>query len=212
MNAPLNADQLATTLTSGGAGWMVASVAAVLPILWAFTLILHFARPYIIRFLRRLTLRFGGDVWWLSYVLFRDGLMVVTLGLSMVFLMPNFYLTGDGLPITAPLAAVVLFWTLAVKLVRDTDDDPAAFRLESVLLIIASVLYIIPQIYGMEAQDQTNLGNIPSLLVSTTNMEVARPLFWVSIGLFALTGVGIFAWYVAKAMRAAAVSGPGETS
>ena len=74
MNAPLNADQLATTLTSGGAGWMVLSVAAVLPILWSFTLILHFARPYIIRFLRRLTLRFGGDVWWLSYVLFRDGL------------------------------------------------------------------------------------------------------------------------------------------
>ena len=102
MNAPLNADQLATTLTSGGAGWMVASVAAVLPILWSFTLILHFARPYIIRFLRRLTLRFGGDVWWLSYVLFRDGLLVITLGLSMVFLMPNFYLTGDGLPIPPP--------------------------------------------------------------------------------------------------------------
>ncbi|MDR3546465.1 MAG: hypothetical protein P4L30_11945 [Candidatus Limnocylindrales bacterium] len=212
MNAPLNADQLATTLTSGGAGWMVASVAAVLPILWSFTLILHFARPYIIRFLRRLTLRFGGDVWWLSYVLFRDGLLVVTLGLSMVFLMPNFYLTGDGLPITAPLAVVVLFWTLAVKLVRDADEDPGAFRLESVLLIIASVLYIVPQVYGMEAQDQTNLGNIPALLVSTSNMAVARPLFWGSLGLFALTGAAIFVWYVTKAMRAPTVSGPGETS
>jgi hypothetical protein len=212
MNAPLNADQLATTLTSGGAGWMVLSVAAVLPILWAFTLILHFARPYIIRFLRRLTLRFGGDVWWLSYVLFRDGLLVVTLGLSMIFLMPNLYLTGDGLPITAPLAVVVLFWTLAVKLVRDADDDPAAFRLESILLIVASVLYIVPQVYGMEAQDQANLGNLPSLLVSTSNMEVARPLFWISVGLFALTGVGIFAWYIGKAMRAPAVSDSEETA
>jgi hypothetical protein len=212
MNTPLNADQLATTLTSGGAGWMVASVAAVLPILWSFTLILHFARPYIIRFLRRLTLRFGGDVWWLSYVLFRDGLLVVTLGLSMVFLMPNFYLTGDGLPITAPLAVVVLFWTLAVKLVRDADEDPGAFRLESVLLIIASILYIVPQVYGMEAQDQTNLGNIPSLLVSTSNMAVARPLFWICIGLFAVTGAAIFVWYIAKAMRAPAVPDPGEPS
>jgi hypothetical protein len=212
MNAPLNADQLATTLTSGGAGWMVLSVAAVLPILWSFTLILHFARPYIIRFLRRLTLRFGGDVWWLSYVLFRDGLLVVTLGLSMIFLMPNLYLTGDGLPITAPLAVVVLFWTLAVKLLRDADDDPGAFRLESILLIIASVLYIVPQVYGMEAQDQTNLGNLPSLLVSTSNLAVARPLFWVSIGLFALTGAGIFLWYIGKAMRAPAVTDGGETS
>jgi hypothetical protein len=212
MNAPLNADDLATTLTSGGAGWMVLSVAAVLPILWSFTLILHFARPYIIRFLRRLTLRFGGDVWWLSYVLFRDGLLVVTLGLSMIFLMPNLYLTGDGLPITAPLAVVVLFWTLAVKLLRDADDDPAAFRLESILLIIASILYIVPQVYGMEAADQANLGNLPSLLVSTSNMAVARPLFWVSLGLFALTGVGIFAWYIGKAMRAATASDAGETS
>lgn len=212
MNAPLNADQLATTLTSGSAGWMVLSVAAVLPILWAFTLILHFARPYIIRFLRRLTLRFGGDVWWLSYVLVRDGLLVVTLGLSMIFLMPNLYLTGDGLPITAPLAVVVLFWTLAVKLLRDADDDPAAFRLESILLIIASVLYIVPQVYGMEAQDQANLGNLPSLLVSTSNMGVARPLFWISVGLFALTGAGVFVWYIAKAMRAAAESDAGETS
>ena len=35
----------------------------------------------------------------------------------------------------------MLFWTLAVKLVRDADEDPGAFRLESILLIIASILY-----------------------------------------------------------------------
>ncbi len=212
MNAPLNANDLATALTSGGAGWMVLSLAAVLPILWAFTLILHFARPYVIRFLKRLTLRFGGDVWWLSYVLFRDGLLVITLGLSTIFLMPNFYLKGNGLPITAPLATVVLFWALAVKLVRDADDDPGAFRLVSLFLIIASVLYIVPQVYGMEAGNQPYLGSLPSLMVSVTNLAVARPLFWISIGLFALTGAGIFAWYVAKAMRAPTVSGPGESA
>jgi hypothetical protein len=85
----MNADDLATALTTGASGWLVLSVAAVLPILWAFTLVLHFARPYVIRFLGGLTLRFGGDVWWLSYVLFRDAILVITLGLSMIFLMPN---------------------------------------------------------------------------------------------------------------------------
>src|SRR4029079_8940097 len=108
-------------------------------ILWAFTLALHFARPYVVRFLEGLTLRFGGDVWWLSYVLIRDVLLVITLGLSMVFLMPNLYLKV-GLPITSPLATVVLFWALVVKLIRDADDDPAAFRLVSILLVVASVL------------------------------------------------------------------------
>src|SRR5512141_1034654 len=105
----MNADDLATALTTGASGWLVLSVAAVLPILWAFTLVLHFARPYVIRFLSGLTLRFGGDVWWLSYVLFRDALLVITLGLGMLFFLPNLYFVGAGLPITAPLSVLVLF-------------------------------------------------------------------------------------------------------
>ncbi|HEX5825200.1 MAG TPA: hypothetical protein VFY18_12145 [Candidatus Limnocylindrales bacterium] len=187
----MNADDLATALTTGASGWLVLSVAAVLPILWAFTLVLHFARPYILRFLRTLTLRFGGDVWWLSYVLFRDALVVVTLGLSMIFLMPNLYLKV-GLPITAPLATVVLFWALVVKLIRDADDDPAAFRLVSILLVIASVLYIVPQVYGLEAADQAYLGDLPSALISSENLSIARPILWISLALFGATGLALF--------------------
>ena len=198
---PLNADDLATALTHGGSGWLVLSLSAVLPILWAFSLSLHFGRPYILRFLRTLTLRFGGDVWWLSYVLIRDGLLFVTLGLSMIFFMPNLYLKGEGLPITAPLAVVVLFWALAVKLVRDADDDPVAFRLVSILLVVASVLYIVPQVYGMEAADQAYLGDLPKMLISTSNLDVARPLFWGSIGLFALTAAALFVRFLLRLGR-----------
>jgi hypothetical protein len=187
----MNADDLATALTTGASGWLVLSVAAVLPILWAFTLVLHFARPYVVRFLGGLTLRFGGDVWWLSYVLFRDALLVITLGLSMILLMPNLYLKV-GLPITAPLAAVVLFWALVVKLVRDTDDDPAAFRVLSLLLVVASILYIVPQVYGMEAADQAYLGSLPNSLISSENLGLARPILWISLALFAGTGFALF--------------------
>jgi hypothetical protein len=187
----LNADQLATALTDGASGWLVASVAAVLPILWAFTLAMHFARPYIVRFLQRLTLRFGADVWWLSYVLMRDGLMVVTLGLSLVFLMPNLYLKL-GLPLTAPIASLVLFWALVVKLLGDADDNPRTFNLVSVLLVIASVLYIVPQVYGMEAADQAYLGDLPKFLNSASNLAVAKPILWGSIGLMAITSGILF--------------------
>lgn len=196
----MSGDDLAAALTSGASVWLVLSIAAVLPILWAFALVLHFARPYVLRFLRLLTLRFGGDVWWLSYVLFRDALLVITLGLSMVFLMPNLYLKV-GLPITAPFAAVVLFWALVVKLIRDADDDPAAFRLVSVLLVAASVLYIVPQVYGMEAADQEYLGSLPSALISTSNLAVARPILWISIGLFALTGLALFVRFFVNLSR-----------
>ncbi|HLO35502.1 MAG TPA: hypothetical protein VK194_05440 [Candidatus Deferrimicrobium sp.] len=197
----MNADDLATALTTGASGWLVLSVAAVLPILWAFTLVLHFARPYVIRFLGGLTLRFGGDVWWLSYVLFRDAILVITLGLSMIFLMPNLYLKV-GLPITAPIATIVLFWALLIKLIRDTDDDPGAFRLFSVLLVIASILYIVPQVYGLEAADQEYLGSLPSTLISSENLDLARPILWISLGLFAATGVGLFTRFLVNLGRA----------
>jgi hypothetical protein len=197
----MSGDDLAAALTNGAMAWMVLSIAAVLPILWAFTLSLHFARPYVMRFLQQLTLRFGGDVWWLSYVLIRDGLLVITLGLSLVFLMPNLYLKV-GLPITAPFAAVVLFWALVVKLIRDSDDDPAAFRLVSILLVVASVLYIVPQVYGLEAADQTYLGDLPAALTSSTNLGLARPILWMSLGLFGLTGFGLFVRFMLNLGRA----------
>src|SRR5512141_454414 len=179
---PLSGDDLANAITNGGSNWMVLSVAAVLPILWAFTLSLHFARPYVLRFLQKLTLRFGGDVWWLSYVLTRDALLVITLCLSIVCRSPTLYLKG-GAPITAPLAALVLFWATVVKLVRDPDERQSDFRLMSVLLIVASVLYIVPQVYGMEAADQAYLGDLPSMLISPSNLDLARPILWISLAL-----------------------------
>jgi len=188
----MTGDELAQALTNGAAAWLVLSVAAILPILWAFTLVMHFARPAVIRFLQSLTLRFGGDVWWLSYVLIRDALLVITMGLGMLFFMPNLYFEGDGLPITAPLSVVFLFLALIVKIVRDPDEDPQAFRILSVLLVIASVLYIVPQVYGMEAADQAYLGDLPAKLVSVTNLAWARPIFWGSFALFGILAGGMF--------------------
>jgi hypothetical protein len=147
---------------------------------------MHFARPAVIRFLQSLTLRFGGDVWWLSYVLIRDALLVITLGLGMLFFMPNLYFV-QGLPITAPVSVLILFWALCIKIIRDPDEDPIAFRWLSIVLVIASVLYIVPQIYGLEAADQAYLGDLPSKLISSENLAVARPVFWISLALFAIS-------------------------
>jgi hypothetical protein len=199
----LTGDDLATAITHGGADWMVLSVAAVLPILWAFTLCLHFARPYVLRFLQKLTLRFGGDVWWLSYVLTRDALLVVTLVLSTIFLFPNVYLRGDGLGITAPIATLVLMWAALCKLFLDPDDNPRDWQLQSILLVIASVLYIIPQVYGMEAADQ-NLGDWSTALISTSNLDVARFILWGTLALVALTGGLVFLRFLMRLGTSAA--------
>ncbi len=159
-----------------------------------------------IRYLQGLTLRFGGDVWWLSYILMRDGLLVVTFALSAIFLFPNVYMSADlGVPITAPLAALVLFWALLAKLTGDSDDDPRTFRIVSVLLVVASMLYIIPQVYGVEAGDQVdslnaiaNLGGIPGALVSGANPSLSYPILNLSLVGFAATGAVIFLWFMRK--------------
>ena len=194
-------------LVQGTQYWLILSIAAILPILWAFTLSLHFARPYILRYLQGLTLRFGGDVWWLSYILIRDGLLVVTFALSAIFLFPNVYMSADlGVPITAPLAALVLFWGLLAKLTGDSDDNPRTFRIVSVLLVVASMLYIIAQIYGVEAGDQvdslnsisTSLGGIPGALVSGSSPSLSYPILNLSLLGFAATGAVIFMWFLRK--------------
>jgi hypothetical protein len=213
--SPLSADDLATALTNGGAGWLVLSLAAVLPILWAFAMAMHFARPYVLRFLGTLTLRFGGDVWWLSYVLIRDALLTITLALSVIFLMPNLYI-GLGLPLTAPLATVILLWALVVKLLGDADEDGRTFQVVSVLLVIASVLYIVPQIYGLESADQVDalkgigLDWVPGALSAvgsdgTVNV-LAWPILLVSLALFALTGAVLFVRFVIRIGRSPVAS------
>ena len=191
-------------LVQGTQYWLILSIAAVLPILWAMMLSMHFSRPYIVRYLQGLTLRFGGDVWWLQFVLMRDALMMVTFALSAIFLYPNLYLNADlGLPITAPIATLVLFWALVVKITGDSDDNPRAFRIVSILLVIASMLYIVPQIFGVESGDQVDswnaiagLGGIPGALVSGSNPSLSYPILNLSLLGFAVTGAAMFFWFI----------------
>ena len=215
----MTADELAEALTSGASGWLVLSIAAILPMLWSFAMIMHFARPYVIRMLQSMTLRFGGDVWWLSYVLLRDALLTIVLAMSVIMLMPDLYI-GLGLPLTGPLAVVLLLWALVVKLIRDADDDAGAFRLTSLLLVVASVLYIVPQIYGLEAADQVEwldqfgLGWIPGALSAASgDPPVVNPLAWpilyLSLALFALTGAAVFVRYL---MGLGRISTPAPTT
>src|SRR6202162_3834856 len=105
----------------GGEQWVVSTVAALLPSLWALTVILHLARPYMLRTIKKLSLRFGADVWWLGYVLVRDAVMLITFARRLIFLFRNLDITIP-LPLTAPLAGVLLFASLYVKLLYASAD------------------------------------------------------------------------------------------
>src|SRR5579859_1671116 len=126
----------------GGEQWVVSTVAAMLPSLWALTVIFHLSRPYMLRTIKKLSLRFGADVWWLGYVLVRDGLMLTTFALSLVFLFPNLDMS-IALPLTAPIAGLLLFASLYVKLLYDADDDFRSYRVSTILLAVGAAFYLI---------------------------------------------------------------------
>lgn len=191
-------DELVTSLVEGGKEWLVLTIAAGLPTLWSLTLIFHFARPYVIRVLRRLSLRFGADVWWLSYVLIRDAIMLITFALGTVLLLPGVFASME-IGLFAPIAALLLFIALVVKLFSDADDDPRAFRAVSLLLVAGATLYFVSLFFGVEAVDQEYLGDLPAFLVSATNPGWAGPILAIGLAGYALTGLYIF-WRFTRAL------------
>jgi hypothetical protein len=196
-------DDVATAITQallqGGSKWMISSIVAFLPALWTMALMLHLGRPYVIRILRRCGLRLGADVWWMSYLLMRDALLLITFALSWIFFQPNIFVNIPA-PITAPLAALFLLLALAVKLSRRVDDDIQAFRLATVFLVIGATLYYAPLVFAVEAASQPYLsGFVTAFTSNTANPTVALTILWVS-----LAGVVIIAgWVFARAWMSA---------
>src|SRR5437763_17029853 len=137
-------DVIATAITQaliqGGSQWLVATIVAFLPAMWTMTLILHLGRPYVIRTLRRCGLRLGADIWWMSYLLIRDAVLLITFAMSFIFFSPTIVVNA-ALPITGPLSTLLLLLALAVKLSRRVDDDAAAFRLSTIFLVLGATLY-----------------------------------------------------------------------
>ncbi len=185
-------------LVQGGSQWMVSTIVAFLPVLWTMTLMLHLGRPYVVRTLRRCGLRLGADVWWMSYLLMRDALMLITFALSWVFFLPNL-VANAALPLTGPLAALFLLLALAVKLSRRVDDDIQAYRLSTILLVIGATLYYGPLVFAVEATSQGALAGFGAFFTSNQNPMVALWIMWVS-----LVGVGIIAaWLFGRAWLSA---------
>ena len=182
---------IAGALSDGGEQLLEGTLAAILPILWLLMLALHLARPYMLNVVQKFSLRLGADIWWLAYVAIRDFVILLTFALSFMFFFPD-VMTGKNLPVTGPFAALCLFAVLVVKLVRDVDEDPAAFRLTSTLLGIGALLYLIPTLLGVQASQTGVSPALAQALVSHDNTGLALVATYVS-----LVGVGVLGLYAA---------------
>lgn len=210
----MTVDQLTNAIVaafnSGFRDFIVGTLVAFLPVLWIATLIFYLMRPYAIRTLRKLSLRFGADVFWLTYVLLRDATLIGTFVISLMFFYPNL-LHDDPLPVTATLAAVFVLWALLVKLVRDPDENPAEYRLTAILVTLGSMLYMVPMVFSIEAGSQRHLSGIATFLASNTNFDLAIALFYISAALVAATAAGIFGYVITQSAPKAEQRPPATT-
>ena len=198
MNPNDVANAIANALVQGGSQWLVATIVAFLPVLWTMTLMLHLGRPYVLRTLRRCGLRLGADVWWMSYLLVRDGVLLITFALSWVFFSPNI-VVNQALPVTGPLAALCLLVALAVKLSRRVDDDVRAYRIATAFLVLGATLYYGVQVFAIEAASQSYLAGFAQIFTSNQDQAVALIVMWIS-----MAGVGLIAgWLFIRALQSA---------
>jgi hypothetical protein len=176
-----------------GESFVEGTIAAGLVMLWLVVLALHLARPYMLRTLRKFTLRLGADLWWIVYVAVRDLLTVQIFLGSFIFFYPD-VVSGKQLPITGGVAAVCAFGVLLIKLMTRNDSEVRGYRAQIALLGVGATLYILPFVFGVQL---TLVGGdtatqISSLLVSSSNTDVALPLCYLSaaaVGVLAAVAV-----------------------
>ncbi len=205
------ATAITDALTQGGSQWLVASIVAFLPALWTMALMLHLGRPYVIRTLRRCGLRLGADVWWMSYLLTRDAVLLMTFALSWIFFLPAI-VANSALPITGSVATLCLLLALAVKLSRRVDDDINAYRLATVFLVVGATLYYFPQVFSVEAASQDALAGIVQAWTSNTNPTVALWLMWISLAGVVLVAAYLLVRALASVNRKSQAQMPAPTS
>jgi len=202
---------ISNALVQGGQQWMVATIVAFLPVLWTMTLMFHLGRPYVLRTLRRCGLRLGADIWWMSYLIIRDALLLITFALSFIFFNPNL-VANQEFPITGPLAALCLLLTLGVKLSRRVDDDVNAFRLATVFLVLGATLYYGPLVFAVESADQDYMAGFAQAFTSNSNPVVALWIMWIALAGVAIVTVWLFVRLIGNANRTMRVAKQGVTS
>jgi hypothetical protein len=204
-----------TAITSaflqGGQTWLIATIVAFLPVLWTMALMFHLGRPYVLRTLRRCGLRLGADIWWMSYLIIRDALLLVTFGVSFIYFNPNL-VVNMAFPITGPLAALCLLLALAVKLARRVDDDVNAYRLATVFLVLGATLYYGPLVFAVEATSQSYLAGFAAAFTSSSNPVVALWIMWLSLAGVAIVAAWLFVRLIVNANRTMRVAKPGVPS
>lgn len=178
--------------------WTAQTICDIGILLSLVSFLLHVGRPYFERILARLPLRVAADIWWLMYVVLRDGTLFLAVILGLFTLNPD--LMADikiGLPFV-PLGTVALSAALAIKVFKNAEDVNRASRLVTSLVAVGLLLNTVGFVFVMEAPgDEYKLGKMAFWQTlrswqSNANPDLSILTFYVSISL--LSAIGLYAF------------------
>jgi hypothetical protein len=138
-------------LVSGGSIWLETTIAVALVFVIAMAFSLQIARGYFIRVLNKFTLRLGADIWWLAYILIRDGLIFMSFIMGLPVFFPGTFLDYPMAVPFMPLSVVFFGAALVTKLYVDADNNRNAFRIVTALVFIGTLLWISGTIFITES-------------------------------------------------------------
>lgn len=183
--------------------WSVQSLCDMGILLSICSFVLHIGRPYFERILSRFTLRVAADLWWMLYVLARDGTLLIAVLLGIWHL--NLDLMADikvGLPFV-PAGTVVLAAALLTKVFRNAEDINRAYRTTTWLVSAGALLNLIGWVFVMEGPGdeysiaQSAFWQTMDSWRSNKNPEMTTVVFHVALAALVVMGV----WTTVKAMR-----------
>ncbi len=175
-SGPVAAGTVTTLATSGqiatGVGiFTEATIALAVGMLFIGAFSLQIARNYFLRTLDKFTLRLGADIWWLAYIMIRDGLMFGALLLGFeLFFVGTYGAYAIAVPFM-PLSIVLVAAVLVIKLVHDPDEEETWNRAVSVLLAGATFFYVFGIL--MVTESIAGYGNAGYLVTSTGAITTA---------------------------------------
>lgn len=148
--------------------------------------LLHIGRPYFERILSRMTLRVAADLWWLIYIILRDGLLFFAV--LFIFLNVNLDLMADikiGLPFV-PLGMIILIISLIIKVFRNTEDYNKLSKINNYIITFGAFLNFLGYVLVMEAPgDEYAAAKQPfwqtmKSLRSNLNPELSTVVFYIT--------------------------------
>ncbi len=155
-------------LVSGGSIWLETTIAVAMVFVTAMAFSLQIARGYFLRTLEKFTLRLGADIWWLTYVLIRDGLMFMSFIMGLMVFFPGTFQDYDIAVPFMPISVVLFGAALVTKLYFDADENRTAFRAVTVLVFAGTALWIMGTVFVTETP--LALGTLPAGVSSTSGL------------------------------------------